>query len=101
MPAPGYRTYIAPERYAQISHVIGLGGHGEDERRERLFKRVDGLLETLEEPRTLAEAGVAREDFAAALPDLVRAAFADPSVRTNPRIPLVSELEALLRAAAG
>jgi acetaldehyde dehydrogenase/alcohol dehydrogenase len=101
MPAPGYRTYVAPERYAQISHVIGLGGHGEAERRKRLFTRVDELLATLDEPRTLAEAGVPRGDFDAALPDLVRAAFADPSIRTNPRIPLVSELGDLLTAAAG
>jgi acetaldehyde dehydrogenase/alcohol dehydrogenase len=101
MPAPGYTTYVAPERYAQISHVIGLGGHGQADRRERLFARVDELLATLDEPRTLAEAGVARAELDAALPDLTRMAFADPSIRTNPRIPLVTELTGLLQAAAG
>ena len=40
----------------------------------------------------LDKAGVARADFDAALRDLARTAFADPSVRTNPRIPPVSEL---------
>ena len=50
-------------------------------------------------PRSLAAVGIARADFEAALPDLARAAFADPSVRTNPRIPLVSELIELLEAA--
>jgi acetaldehyde dehydrogenase/alcohol dehydrogenase len=49
-------------------------------------------------PRSLGEAGVARADFERALPDLARAAFEDPSVRTNPRIPLVSELIELLEA---
>ena len=49
-------------------------------------------------PRSLAEAGVARGEFEAALPDLAEAAFADPSVRTNPRMPLVAELLELLRA---
>ena len=39
-----------------------------------------------------------RAEFDAALPDLARAAFADPSIRTNPRIPLVSELTELLEA---
>ena len=29
MPAPGYSAYVAPEKYAQIACVIGLGGHGE------------------------------------------------------------------------
>ena len=101
MPAPGYRTYVAPERFAQIAWVIGLGGHGEDEARERFFKRVDGLLEDVGMPRTLADAGVSHEDFETALPELTRMAFADPSVRTNPRIPLVTELADLFRAAAG
>ena len=39
-------------------------------------------------PRSLAEAGVRKEEFEAALPDLARAAFEDPSLRTNPRMPL-------------
>jgi acetaldehyde dehydrogenase/alcohol dehydrogenase len=99
MPAPGYSAYVAPEKYAQVAWVFGLGGHGVAERRERLFARVDELLEAVEMPRSLAEAGVARDEFDAALPDLARAAFMDPSLRTNPRIPLVTELVELLQAA--
>jgi acetaldehyde dehydrogenase/alcohol dehydrogenase len=98
MPAPGYSTYVAPQKYAQIGWVLGLGGHGEDERRERLFRRVDELLDAVEMPHSLADAGVAPGEFEEALPDLTRAAFEDPSVRTNPRMPLISELAALLRA---
>jgi acetaldehyde dehydrogenase/alcohol dehydrogenase len=101
MPAPGYRTYVAPEKFAQIAWVIGLGGKTEKERRRRFFARVDEVLAAVEMPRTLAEAGVARGDFDAALPDLTRAAFMDASVRTNPRIPLVAELAELLQAVAG
>jgi acetaldehyde dehydrogenase/alcohol dehydrogenase len=52
----------------------------------------------VEMPRSLAELGISRAEFDAALPDLARTAFADPSVRTNPRIPLVSELLELLEA---
>jgi acetaldehyde dehydrogenase/alcohol dehydrogenase len=100
MPAPGYRTYVAPEKYAQIAWVIGLGGRTEEERRRRFFAAVDDLLAAVEMPRTLAEAGVARAEFDAALPDLTRAAFGDPSVRTNPRIPLVAELGRLLETVA-
>jgi acetaldehyde dehydrogenase/alcohol dehydrogenase len=99
MPAPGYSTYVAPEKYAQIGWILGLGGKSEEARRERLFARVDQLLDEVEEPRTLAQAGVPRNEFEAALPDLARAAFSDPSIRTNPRIPLVREIVALLQAA--
>jgi acetaldehyde dehydrogenase/alcohol dehydrogenase len=100
MPAPGYHTYVAPARFAQIAWVIGLGGKTEEEARSRFFARVDELLETVGMPHTLAEAGVAHDDFDAALPDLTRMAFADASVRTNPRIPLVKELTELFRASA-
>jgi acetaldehyde dehydrogenase/alcohol dehydrogenase len=99
MPAPGYSAYVAPEKYAQLGWVIGLGGHTEEERRERFFRRVDELLDTVGIPRSLAEAGVSAAEFEAALPELARDAFEDPSLRTNPRMPLVVELVELLRAA--
>jgi acetaldehyde dehydrogenase/alcohol dehydrogenase len=98
MPAPGYTAYVAPAKYAQIAFIIGLGGRTEAERCQRLFARVEALLDEVGEPRSLEAAGVAASDFEAALPDLIRTAFADPSVRTNPRIPLVAELRALLEA---
>jgi acetaldehyde dehydrogenase/alcohol dehydrogenase len=99
MPAPGYSAYVAPEKYAQLGWVLGTGGHGERERREHFFGRVDALLDAVGIPRSLADAGLSRADFEAALPDLARAAFEDPSLRTNPRMPLVRELVALLEAA--
>ncbi|HET8980928.1 MAG TPA: bifunctional acetaldehyde-CoA/alcohol dehydrogenase [Solirubrobacteraceae bacterium] len=99
MPAPGYATYVAPQKYAQIAWILGLGGRGEEERRARLFARVERLLDEVEEPRTLAQAGVDAADFQAALPELARAAFSDPSIRTNPRIPLLREIVELLTAA--
>jgi len=101
MPAPAYTAYVAPEKYAQIAWIIGLGGKTEEQRRERLFGSVEELLDALGMPRSLEAAGVARDEFEAALPDLARAAFEDPSIRTNPRIPLVRELTELLEAGYG
>ncbi len=98
MPAPGYSAYVAPEKYAQIAWVFGLHGGGEEERRSHLFSRVDELLDAVEMPRSLAEIGIDRESYEAALPDLAKAAFIDPSIRTNPRVPTVAELLDLLRA---
>jgi acetaldehyde dehydrogenase/alcohol dehydrogenase len=98
MPAPGYSAYVAPEKYAQVAWVIGLGGKTEEIARGRLFERVDALLERLEMPRSLSELGISREEFDRALPDLTRAAFADASLKTNPRIALVRELAELLEA---
>jgi alcohol dehydrogenase class IV len=42
--------------------------------------------------------GVGEAEFEAPLPEVAEAAFMDPSMRTNPRMPLVAELVDLLRA---
>jgi acetaldehyde dehydrogenase/alcohol dehydrogenase len=99
MPAPGYSTYVAPDKYAQMGWVLGLGGKDMDERRARFFARIDELLDAVGMPRSLADAGVSREEFDAALPELVKGAFSDPSIRTNPRMPMLEELASLFGAA--
>lgn len=98
MPAPGYSAYVAPEKYAQLGRIL-FGGHSQEEQLERLFSRVDELIVTLRLPRSLAELGVSRAEYVAAIPELARAAYADPSLRTNPRMPLIVELVGLLEAA--
>jgi acetaldehyde dehydrogenase/alcohol dehydrogenase len=98
MPAPGYGAYVAPAKYSELAWVLGMGSRDAGERRGRLFARVDELLDEVGIPRSLADAGVDEGDFRKALPDLALAAFEDPSLRTNPRMPLVSELEGLLEA---
>jgi acetaldehyde dehydrogenase/alcohol dehydrogenase len=40
---------------------------------------------------------VHEDEFEAAIPDLARAAFDDPSLRTNPRMPMLGEIIDLLR----
>ncbi len=96
MPAPGYSAYVAPAKYAQLGQLV-FGGHFSDEGRRRLFQGVDDLLDRLKMPRSLRELGVAEEEFLAALPALAMTAFEDLSNRTNPRMPLVSEITTLLR----
>ena len=96
MPAPGYSSYVAPDKYAQLGRVI-FGGRAPEESRRRLFTAVENLLDTLGMPRTLRAAGVEEAAFLDALPELSMAVFQDLSNRTNPRMPLVSELTAPLR----
>ncbi|OBG57764.1 MULTISPECIES: bifunctional acetaldehyde-CoA/alcohol dehydrogenase [unclassified Mycobacterium] len=96
MPAPGYSAYVAPDKYAQLGQLI-FGGHEPDESRARLFRGVDDLLDRLDMPRSLREYGVDEDQYLAALPALAMTAFEDLSNRTNPRMPLVSEITELLR----
>jgi acetaldehyde dehydrogenase/alcohol dehydrogenase len=97
MPAPGYSAYVAPDKYAQLGRVV-FGGRTPEESRRRLFQGVEDLLDRLAMPRTLADVDVSPEDFEAALSDLAMTAFQDLSNRTNPRMPLLTEITALLRA---
>lgn len=96
MPAPGYSAYIAPDKYAQIGRLI-FGGHEPDDSRARLLAGVEELLSQVQMPRSLKMAGVDEDEFLAALPALAMTAFEDLSNRTNPRMPLVSEITELLR----
>jgi acetaldehyde dehydrogenase / alcohol dehydrogenase len=98
MPAPGYASYVAPQKLAQAARVLGFGGRSEEDARERLFARVDEVLERVGMPRTIADAGIDRAAYEGAIPDVVRASFRDPSLRTNPRMPMIDELVALLLA---
>jgi acetaldehyde dehydrogenase/alcohol dehydrogenase len=96
MPAPGYSAYIAPDKYAQLGRIV-FGGREPQESRRRLFQGVAELLDRLHMPRSLKAAGVAEDEFLQALPDLAMNAFQDLSNRTNPRMPLVSEITELLK----
>ena len=48
----------------------------------------------------MAAAGIDVEAYRAAFPELVRDAFRDASLRTNPRMPLLEELGALFQKAS-
>ena len=58
---------------------------------------MDELLDELDMPRSLRELGVSEDEFTTALPELAMTAFEDLSNRTNPRMPLVSEITELLK----
>ncbi|MGA7463411.1 MAG: bifunctional acetaldehyde-CoA/alcohol dehydrogenase [Candidatus Korobacteraceae bacterium] len=92
MPSPNQRGYVAHKKYAMIADLLGLGGHTVEEKVAKLVTATEQLLDRLAVPRSIAELGISKEEFERAMPDLTKNAFDDPSWRTNPRMPLVSEL---------
>ncbi len=92
MPSPNQKGYVAHKKYATIADLLGLGGNTVEEKVKRLVTATEQLLDQLAIPRSIAEFGIAKEEFEAAMPELSKIAFDDPSWRSNPRMPLVSEL---------
>ncbi len=95
MPSPYQQGYVAHKKYATIADLLGLGGQTVEEKVSKLIAAVEKLLDQLGFPRSIAELGIAKEDFERAMPDLVKLAFDDPSWRSNPRMPLMTELTEL------
>jgi len=92
MPSPYQQGYVAHKKYATVADLLGLGGHTVEEKVESLIEATEKLLDQLELPRSIAELGISEKEFSEAVPELVRIAFDDPSWRSNPRMPLMSEL---------
>jgi acetaldehyde dehydrogenase / alcohol dehydrogenase len=99
MPSPNQRGYIAHKKYAMVADLLGLGGHTIEEKVQNLVTATEQLLDRLAIPRSIAELGISKEEFERAMPDLVKIAFDDPSGRSNPRMPLLSELVELFWSA--
>jgi acetaldehyde dehydrogenase/alcohol dehydrogenase len=98
--SPHVKGYTAPLKYTAVSDLLNLGGDTVPDKVSALVAAIKTLLDKLEMPRSIAELGVPAEEFERAVPELVKAAFDDPSWRpTNPRMPLMSELAELLWAA--
>ena len=99
MPSPNQRGYIAHKKYAMMADLLGLGGDTVEEKVSNLVLATEDLLDRVGIPRSIAEMGISKEAFEQALPDLVKIAFDDPSWRSNPRMPLISELAELFWSA--
>ena len=99
MPSPNTRAYVAHKKYATMADLLGLGGNTIEEKVKNLVTAIEQLLDQLAIPRSIADLGISKEEFERALPDLAKIAFDDPSWRSNPRMPLVSELVELFWSA--
>jgi acetaldehyde dehydrogenase/alcohol dehydrogenase len=95
MPSPNQPGYVAHKKYAMIADLLGLGGHSIEDKVRNLVMATEELLDHVGMPRSIAALGISKEQFEKAMPDLVKIAFADPSWLSNPRMPLVNELEEL------
>ena len=93
---PKYEYYVADEKYANISRLLGLPCSTKEEGVKSLIKAVQELNEKLGEEKSLKEYGIDEEEFLSKVDDLADKAFADQCTTVNPRVPLVSEIKQIL-----
>ncbi|NLM62320.1 MAG: iron-containing alcohol dehydrogenase, partial [Clostridiales bacterium] len=96
---PKYGKFVADYRYAQISRQLNLGGTTQEEQVEALITAVKDLMKHLNMPMSIRECGVDEQTFLAKVPELAQRAFEDQCTQSNPRYPLISELEEIYKKA--
>lgn len=93
---PQYEYPQAKERYAQIADYLHLGGNTLDEKVENLVEAIENLKAEIDIPLTVKEA-LAGEDkaFYEQIEELAEQAFDDQCTGSNPRYPLIRDLQEL------
>jgi alcohol dehydrogenase class IV len=80
-----YNAKAAMQKYAEIAKAVGFEAETDNEAVEKLVKAIKQLQRELEEPASLKEAGIRREEFEKKLDDLAGRAIKSVVLRGNPR----------------
>ncbi len=99
MPFSNYRNYIAHEKYAEVSKTLGCADNDVKDLISSLKEKVKDLLKKSDLPYRVSELGIKLDDYLVSIPDLINKTINDLSLRTNPRMPLLEELEEIFRNA--
>ena len=92
---PQYKYPHTLRRYAEIAEMLGISGKNDEEKVDKLIKKIDALKKEIELPLTIKEAGVDEKKFLETLDEMSEAAFNDQCTGANPRYPLISEIKQL------
>src|SRR5690625_5142847 len=95
---PKYEHYVAPERFQQIAHMLGLPAATPQEGVESYAKAVEDLRRKVGIPDSFKKLGVSEEEFINSLPDLAMNAYEDQCAPANPRMPMLDDMSEIMRA---
>ncbi|SFC38258.1 bifunctional acetaldehyde-CoA/alcohol dehydrogenase [Streptomyces aidingensis] len=96
---PKYETYRAHERYQQIAAMLGLPAATPEEGVESYARAVEDLRARCGIPGSFRAAGIDEQEFLDALPQQARNAYSDQCAPANPRMPVLADMERLMRHA--
>ncbi|MFJ9137815.1 bifunctional acetaldehyde-CoA/alcohol dehydrogenase [Streptomyces sp. NPDC102256] len=96
---PKYESYHAPERFQDIARTLGLPAATSKEGVESLASAVEQLRDALGIEATFQALGIDERVFLEALPQQALNAYEDQCAPANPRMPMLADMQELMRAA--
>ncbi|MER5636456.1 bifunctional acetaldehyde-CoA/alcohol dehydrogenase [Kitasatospora sp. NPDC002227] len=96
---PKYRRYAAPERFQAVAQMLGLPAATPEQGVESLARAVEELRDRVGIPASFKAAGVDESAFLAALPQQAMNAYEDQCAPANPRMPMIADMQQLMRQA--
>ena len=96
---PKYNYYRADERYAEIARILGLPSSTVEEGVESYAKAVGELGRKVGIKMNFESQGLERENYMAQVEKLSYLAYEDQCSPANPRVPMVEDMQRILREA--
>ncbi|MFF8939297.1 bifunctional acetaldehyde-CoA/alcohol dehydrogenase [Streptomyces paradoxus] len=96
---PKYEDYRAPERFQDIARTLGLPAATPQEGVESLAAAVERLRDAVGIEPSFRQLGVDEQAFLGALPQQALNAYEDQCAPANPRMPMLDDMQELMRAA--
>ena len=96
---PKYNYYRADVRYQEIARLVGLKADTPAEGVESLAKAIEELNVKVNLPTCYRDCGIKEEDYNARIHQIAMDAFEDQCTPANPRLPLVKDMEEILKRA--
>jgi len=82
-----YNLSEAASLYAEIAEAIGITDGSDEEKARKLIEAVRNLMKEIEEPLSIKEMDIPREEFEAKLDELIEKANESTGTIVNPRVP--------------
>ena len=96
---PKYNYYRADERYAELARILGLPCSTVEEGVESYAKACGELGKKVGIKMNFASQGLERENYMAQVEKLSYLAYEDQCSPANPRVPMVADMQRILREA--
>ncbi|TQJ57565.1 bifunctional acetaldehyde-CoA/alcohol dehydrogenase [Streptomyces sp. SLBN-115] len=96
---PKYESYRAPERFQDIARTLGLPAGTPAEGVESLARAVERLRDAVGIEPSFQSLGIDERTFLDALPQQAMNAYEDQCAPANPRMPMLDDMQGIMRAA--